>query len=287
MKILKPRKRFGDYFSPAEHAFTDFAVRNLSSTLTGTAGRNSHVYDGADSELEDTGPLAHRTFEDDSRLGRYAVDGEGTSARDAVWPGSGLRFLGGDEDFGTGGADEPRQDARREPPREVHPPLRPDTRKKECETLQSLISSLRIVRSDLISQRARARARLERLHEAWLKNEARLQELKDRLSALEYQLRLVDQPYPPTLPPSPLGPIPDIISKGAADQYRRDIRRVRHQIEALKFEIYKQKEEIRAVDQRIDLLESKLREVEGQLVDPERQYRVMCGALEPPMGEWR
>lgn len=114
----------------------------------------------------------------------------------------------------------------------------------------------------------------------------------ERLSALEYQLRLFELPWPLSPPPKRLnprepGPLPDIFGFGIAGEVRRQIARLRIEIAELERIISRQKERIADARRKLDAVEGKFREAERLLVEPERQYRLRCGALEPPLGEWR
>jgi DNA repair exonuclease SbcCD ATPase subunit len=133
---------------------------------------------------------------------------------------------------------------------------------------------------------------LETRYESWIANERALGKKKERLSALEYQLRILDQPWPPSPPPRRFnpkepGPIPDSIDDAVVQELRRQIAQLRKEIDELQGVINRQKAAIAQAEGKVDQIEAKLREVEGQLIEPERQYRLKCGDLEPQLGVWR
>lgn len=185
----------------------------------------------------------------------------------------------------------PRED-RREPPREVHPPLRPDPREARCKQLRTLISSLRISRGTYITERRQVIGELSSVRRAWSKNVSALKRLEDRLAAYEYQLRLVDQPYPPSLPKPPIkpltpGPVPDIITQGWINEMKRQIDDLRKRIAVARDVVRQQEGRLRELEGRIAHIEAKLREADALLLEPEREYNATCGELEPPLTEWR
>jgi hypothetical protein len=186
MYSRRSQKKFSDYFSPVERAFADFVSRNASSLLT-SANRGAFGLENADAQQT-----------------HFAADGVPQRLSPHTLGGGVRQLRGGDEDFAGGQtpavpppARHPRED-RREPPREVHPPLRPDPREERCTYLLTLIKSLHISRETYVSERRQVSGELRSLRNTWSKNVSTLRRLEDRLAAYEYQLKLVDQPYPPS-----------------------------------------------------------------------------------------
>lgn len=188
-------------------------------------------------------------------------------------------------------AARPRED-RREPPREVHPPLRPDPREARCKELRTLISSLRISRETYVSERREVIGELSSVRNTWSKNVSALRRLEDRLAAYEYQLRLVDQPYPPSLPKPPVrlptpGPVPDIITQGWINEMKRQIDDLRKRIAVARDVVRLQEGRMRELEARVAHTEAKIREADALLIEPEREYNATCGRFGRPTTEWR
>jgi hypothetical protein len=282
MYLRRSQKKFSDYFSPVERTFTDFMSRNASSLLT-SANRNKRVFGLEDADAQQT---------------NFAGDRVPQNLLPHTLGGGALQLLGGDEDFEGSQAPaapppprRPRED-RREPPREVHPPLRPDPHEERCKDLRTLIASLRISRGTYITERRQVIGELSSVRSAWSKNVSTLKSLEDRLAAYEYQLKLVDQPYPPSLPKPPIrrptpGPVLDIITLGWINEMKRQIDALRKRIAVLRDLIHQQEARIRELEARLSQIEAKLREADALLLEPEREYTEKCGQLEPPITEWR
>lgn len=143
MYSRRSQKKFSDYFSPAERAFTDFVSRNASSLLT-SANRNSRVFGRENADAQQT---------------HFAADGVPQSLSPHTLGGGARQLRGGGENFEGGQAPAASPPAGRhredrwEPPREVHPPLRPDPREERCTYLLTLIKSLHKSRETYVTER--------------------------------------------------------------------------------------------------------------------------------------
>lgn len=290
MYYRKPRVAFADYFSPAERSFTDWVSARPRSVLGSPTRAPEGEEDNPIDDLRRRFGFDARAREIDSGMG--AVHNAGTIR---AWGPGDVLLLGGDpeeednrprqrkQQQGVG----PKKDVRPEGPRDVHPPARPDPRQAECQKLQGEISSLRVVRNNKMRELYKLRNDLDDLHRSWRRNSDALDELEQLLTDLQYQLRTFDQPFPYSPPPNPAGVASDLAGHGGVLQLKRDIATVRRKIEAKRAMMQDQERGIEALAQQVRAKEAELREVETQLIEPERQHRLHCGPLSPWQGEWR
>jgi hypothetical protein len=318
MPVRKNRTTFSDYFAPADRAFTDWLARNSDTLLssgsveqrdrsgisTDDTALSAHqrwpiapIDDGADFDsltifngaVSDSLSIARETSSRRSAPLRQLAARLHDSSQGNRRASSTLFMDGMEGDARPGGAAPPGPHP--EPPREVHPPLRETSRPPECEALRSHIWSLQESRDSYINERKSVLTSAAALHKDMSRLQAQLQDKRERLRTLEYQLRMLEQLWPPSIPRTPdpgkPGPIPDIIEHAIGNEMRRQIADVRRQMQHLENHMNFKGHQAMRVSERLQQIDAKLREVEMQLIEPEREYRLKCRNLSPRQHEWR